>query len=91
MMTEYSERYSTSYMQFIAVLYHNFACLVCCVSALRYSVCNVRRRKDIETYQRLARQRLDKQPALHSRNNRTAELCNPFLGNGSVNTLPARQ
>jgi hypothetical protein len=28
---------------------------------------------------------------IHSRNNRTTTLCNPFLGNGSVNTLPRRQ
>jgi hypothetical protein len=46
---------------------------------------------NIVTCQRIARQRLDKEPALHARNNRTAELCNPFLGNGSVNTFPRRQ
>jgi hypothetical protein len=33
-----------------------------------------------------ARQRLDKDPAIYAPNNRTG-LCNPFLGNGSVNTF----
>jgi hypothetical protein len=28
---------------------------------------------------------------MHARNDRTTELCNPFLGNGSINTLPRRQ
>jgi hypothetical protein len=41
----------------------------------------------VVTCQRIARQRLDKHPALHARNDRTM-LCNSFLGNGSVNTLP---
>jgi hypothetical protein len=45
----------------------------------------------IVTYQLIARQRFDKHPAWHARNNRTAGLYNPFIGNGSVNTLPSRQ
>jgi hypothetical protein len=49
------------------------------------------KRKIIVSCQRIARQRLDKHPALYGRNNRTAGLCNLFLGNGSVNTLPRRQ
>jgi hypothetical protein len=38
--------------------------------------------------QRIARQRFRKHGP--TRNSRTTELCNPFLGNGSVNTLPRR-
>jgi hypothetical protein len=45
----------------------------------------------IVTCQHIARQRLYKYPALYAHSNRTAGLCNPFLGNGSVNTLPRRQ
>jgi hypothetical protein len=43
------------------------------------------------TYQRIVRQRLDKYPAVHIRNNRTAGLCNSFLGNGSAYAFPHRQ
>jgi hypothetical protein len=46
---------------------------------------------NIVTRQHIARQRLDKHPALHERNNRTTGLYNLFLGNSSVNTLPCRQ
>jgi hypothetical protein len=46
---------------------------------------------NIVTCQRIASQRLDNHPAFHARNNRTAGLFNPFLGNGSVNILPCRQ
>jgi hypothetical protein len=39
------------------------------------------------TYQRSARQRLDKRPAISARNKGTTGLCNTLLGNCSVNTL----
>jgi hypothetical protein len=45
----------------------------------------------IVTCQRTARQRFDKHPAIHAHNNGKTELCNPLLGNGSVNTLPRRR
>jgi hypothetical protein len=45
----------------------------------------------IVTCQRIARKGFDKRPALHARKNRTAALCKPFLGNGSVKTFPRRR
>jgi hypothetical protein len=41
--------------------------------------------QNIVTFQRIVRQWLDKHPVIHARNNRTG-FCNPFLGNGLVNT-----
>jgi hypothetical protein len=38
--------------------------------------------------QRIARQGLRKHGP--TRDNKTTEICNPFLGNGSINTLPRR-
>jgi hypothetical protein len=46
--------------------------------------------ENIETCQRTARQRLDEHPAIHARN-RTRGLSNPFLSNGSVNTVNVQQ
>jgi hypothetical protein len=41
--------------------------------------------------QRIARQRVDRHPAIHARNNITTGLCNPFINYGSVNTLSRRR
>jgi hypothetical protein len=45
----------------------------------------------IVTCQCTAKQRVDKHPAIHARNNGTTELCNPLLGNGSAKTLPPQE